>query len=210
MFSMCLQENPHRHRKNMSGFSPKSTQKDLNPESKTRNVLLRGDSTNHHTAQIYSIVSFGDWLSIIKEGMEVKGSYSDQYMTRHTNNNSEKQHNGGKQKQRKHNQTKWGDTENQEIRGTRGETGSELEQGGSLSCRWPKIQHVQTDRQHRHSWGTDTNQFTLTVTVPAQLAGWLCHLEMLRQSLQERRGYGQAAAFHGQHIHSNIHRFVCN
>lgn len=42
-----------------------------------------------------------------------------------------------------------------------------------------------THGQQRHGWGTDTDRFTVTVTVPVQLAGWLCHLEMLRQGLQE-------------------------
>lgn len=51
---------------------------------------------------------------------------------------------------------------------------------------------------YRHTNGAheaDTDRFTLTVTVPVRLVGCLCHLEMSRQSLQERVGGGDGARF---------------
>jgi len=69
--------------------------------------------------------------------------------------------------------------------------------------------HTHTMTLHTHT-ETDTDRFTLTVTVPVQLAGRLCHLEMLRQSLQE----GEVTVRQQQSTedtHCSVeHRSVCN
>lgn len=131
-------------------------------------------------------------------GYSNTGSYSGQDMTRHTNITQSSSTTGwskNKHSQINRTQTKPGNIQRATTRGAGQRRGGEgcagrvrlelqvLRWRGNLLV---DVSPTGTDtRTVQTQPSTDTDRFTVTVTVPVQLSGRLCHLEMLRQSLQE-------------------------
>lgn len=101
---------------------------------------------------------------------------------RHANNNSEKEHKQAKRTQPKPNPGKTEKKNNLKSSRAGGGRGGVAEGARGTG---------HTHGRHTHGPGTDTDRLALTVTVPVRLAARLCHLEMLKQSLQGGRGRRQ-------------------
>ena len=134
--------------------------------------------------------------------------------------NSEQQHNRVKQKQTQSNKQnpnqtrKYPESNNTRSRAEEGGGGGEEGCAGRVRLelqvlRWRgnllvDVFPTGTDtRTVQTQPSTDTDRFTVTVTVPVRLSGRLCHLEMLRQSLQE--GEVTVRQQHSTHTRSQIH-----
>lgn len=106
--------------------------------------------------------------------------------TEHANKNSAKEPEGKQTDKKDTNSSNPGNTEKKNKKNPKHQRGAETGVGVAAGCSgdWKRRRRVQT---HGHSWSTDTDRFALTVTVPVPLAARLCHLEMLKQSLQEGR-----------------------